>query len=152
MKDFKKKLSYIWYYYKVPIIIAVLVLMLTIDVIVTKAHTVTYDHKIAIISKEYFPSQEKVDELKETFEQKYDGTFDVVLYRIDLSDNNLDEVTTSKLELDLGNKLSEYLFIYDIDTFNIATNNMQFKSLEKVSDVEWLKNKFELDEFYFAIR
>lgn len=152
MKDFKKKLSYIWYYYKVPIIIAVLVLMVTIDVIVTKAHTVTYDHRIAIISKEYFPSQEKVDELKETFEQKYDGTFDVILYRIDLSDNNLDEVTTSKLELDLGNKLSEYLFIYDIDTFNIATNNMQFKSLEKVSDVEWLKNKFELDEFYFAVR
>ena len=149
--DIKKKIKNIWFYYKIPIIIGIFALILVGYNIVNKLSEPKYDHSIAIISKYNYPSQESTDKLKTIFEEKYDGTFNVVIYNLALGELGEDEVILSKLSLDLGNKISEYFFIEDIDAFKKTTADIEFSDVVLVSDVDWLNN-LELDDFYFAIR
>lgn len=149
--EFKKKIENFWYYYKVPFIICLVVLYLVCNVYISKKNEVHYDNSVAIISKDNYPSEEQVEEIRSTFEDKYGGTFDVVIYNVALGEENQDEVTLSKLDLDLRNKVSTYFFIEDMDTFKKTTSDIEFSEVVLVNDTEWLEN-LGLDNFYFAIR
>ena len=151
MDDFKKKISNIWYYYKIPIIIGVCVLSLVVGVIIDKKSEVKSDHSIAIISKSNYPSQEETNKLKNTFEDRIGGSFEVVIYNVALGEIGEDDVIISKLSLDIANTISEYYFIEDLDAFENATNNLKFKEIEKVENIDWLQD-LGLDNFYYCIR
>lgn len=151
MDNFKKTISNIWFYNKVPIIIGIIALFLLVGTIVNKVNEPKYDHSIAIISKYNYPSEGNVKRLKQTFEEKYGGTFKVDIFNVALGEAGEDEVIISKLSLDLGNKISEYLFIEDLETFKKTTADIKFSSVVLVSDLDWLSN-LGLDNFYYCIR
>lgn len=149
--DIKKKIENIWFYHKIPIIIGVLVIVLGIYTISEKLSTPKYDHSIAIVSKENYPSQENVDKLKDIFSERLGGSVDTVIYNVALGEVGEDEVILSKLSLDISNKISEYFFIEDMDAFKKATNDLEFSEVTLVSDIDWLSN-LGLDNFYLARR
>jgi len=149
--DIKKKLENIWFYYKVPIIIGVIVLLLIGSTIKSKMEEVKYDHSVAIISEFNYPAQDKIEKIRNIFENKYGGSFNVVIYNVTLGETGQDETIISKLGLDLSNKISEYIFIEDMDTFKETTADIEFSEINLVSDVEWLSN-LGLDNFYYCIR
>lgn len=151
MNDFKKKTSNIWFYYKVPIIVGILAIFLVVTTIINKVNEPKFDHSIAIISKYNYPSQENVDKLTKIFEEKYQGTVDVKIYNVALGQIGEDENTISKLSLDLGNKISEFIFIEDMDTFKKTTADIEFSSVVLVSQIDWLSD-LGLDNFYYCIR
>lgn len=151
MNDFKKKISNIWFYYKVPIIVGILAIFLVVTTIINKVNEPKFDHSIAIISKYNYPSQENVDKLTKIFEEKYQGTVDVKIYNVALGQIGEDENTISKLSLDLGNKISEFIFIEDMDTFKKTTADIEFSSVVLVSQIDWLSD-LGLDNFYYCIR
>lgn len=149
--DIKKKIQNIWFYNKIPIIIGIIALLILGYTVYNKLSAPKYDHSIAIISKYNYPSAEKVEELRNIFEEKYGGTFDVAIYNVVLGELGEDEVTISKLSLDLGNSISKFIFIEDMDTFKKTTADIEFSDVVLVSDVDWLAN-LDLDNFYFATR
>lgn len=149
--DNKKKIQNIWYYYKIPIIIGIIAILIIGYTISNKLSAPKYDNSVAIISKYNYPSAEQVEELKNVFNEKYGGTFDVVIYNVALGELGEDEVIISKLSLDLGNKISKYIFIEDMDTFKKTTADIEFSDVVLVSDVDWLSN-LGLDNFCFATR
>ena len=75
----------------------------------------------------------------------------IEIYNLALGQLGEDEVILSKLSLDLGNKISEYYFIEDMDAFKKATDNIEFESVALVSQIDWLNN-LGLDNFYYCIR
>jgi len=147
----KDKISNFWYYYKVPFIIAVCVLVLVIYTISTKMNEVKYDHSVAIISEKNYPDAEGVERIRKIFEEKYGGTFDVVIYNLALGELYQDETKLAKLDIDLRNKISEYFFIEDMETFKKTTADIEFSDVALVKDISWLNN-LGLDNFYFCIR
>ena len=147
----KKKIENFWYYYKVHTIVALIAIYIIVSSIIGSSKGQEYDHSIAIISKENYPSQEKVDDLIEVFSKKYGGTFEVKIYNITLGAIGEDEIVISKLGLDIANKISEYMFIEDMDAFKKATNNIEFKEVALVKNINWLNN-LDLDNFYYCIR
>lgn len=149
--EIKKKIENIWFYYKIPIIIGICVIGLIINVVISKMNEVKYDHSVAIISAENYPSEENVEKLRNIFEEKYNGTVDVVIYNIALGELNQDEVLIAKLDLDLGHKISEFLFIEDMDTFKKTTADIEFSEVALVKDIPELQG-LGLDNFYYCIR
>ena len=149
--DIKKKLENIWYYYKIPIIIGIIALIVIGETIKLKKEEPKFDNSIAIISKTNYPSQDEVEKLRNAFIKKYGGTFDVVIYNIELGAVGEDDVTISKLSLDLSNKISSYLFIENLDSFKETTNNLQINVLGQGKDFDWLKD-CGVDNLWFATR
>lgn len=149
--DIKKKLENIWYYYKIPIIIGIIVLIVIGETIKLKKEEPKFDNSIAIISKTNYPSQDEVENLRNAFIKKYGGTFDVVIYNVELGAVGEDDVTISKLSLDLSNKISSYLFIENLDSFKETTNNLQINVLGQGKDFDWLKD-CGVDNLWFATR
>lgn len=149
--DIKKKLENIWYYYKIPIIIGIIVLIVIGETIKLKKEEPKFDNSIAIISKTNYPSQNEVENLRNAFIKKYGGTFDVVIYNVELGAVGEDDVTISKLSLDLSNKISSYLFIENLDSFKETTNNLQINVLGQGKDFDWLKD-CGVDNLWFATR
>lgn len=147
----KKKLENIWYYYKIPIIITIIVIYVISITVINKLSVEKFDNSIAIISKENYPDEENVAKLTEIFEEKYNQTFEVVIYNVELGETGQDEAIISKLDLDLCNKLSTYFFIEDLDAFKKATANIEFSDVTLVKDTDYLNN-LGLDNFYFCIR
>lgn len=140
MNTIKKKLENIWYYYKIPIIIGVVVLFVVGETIYFKKGEEKFDNSIAIVSKVNYPNMEQVEKLKNVFSEKYGGTFTVAIYNIELGAVGEDEVTISKLSLDLGNHISSYLFIENLDSFKEATNNLEINILGQGKEFDWLKD------------
>ncbi|MBQ0035763.1 MAG: hypothetical protein KBT35_02465 [Firmicutes bacterium] len=149
--DVKKKIENIWFYYKIPIIIGIIALFVVVETIIGMKETPKYDHSIAIISKENYPSQEEVDNLKKCFSEKYGGTFDVVIYNIELGAIGEDEVKISKLSIDLSNKVSTFLFIENLESFKETTNNIEINIEGQGKDISWLKD-CGVDDLWFATR
>lgn len=147
----KKKLENIWFYYKIPIIIVIGVIALVSYSIYEKETEVKFDHSIAIISKYNYPSEENVQKLKEVFENKIGGSFDVAIYNVALGEIGEDEIVISKLGVDIANHISEYYFIEDMEAFKKATSTVEFKEVSLVSDLDYLDN-LGLDNFYYCIR
>ena len=151
MEDLRKKISNLWFYYKVPILIGIVAVLLIVTTVINKVSEPKYDHSIAIISKYNYPNQENVERLTKIFEKKYGGTIEVKIYNVALGEIGEDENTISKLSLDLGNKISEFFFIEDIDTFKKTTADIEFSSVVLVSELDWLNN-LGLNNFYYCIR
>lgn len=150
MEDLKKKIENIWYYNKIPIIVGLCFLALLISTVVNKLDEPKFDHSIAIISKYNYPSQENVNKLKSVFEKKFGGSFNVTIFNVELGAVGEREELISKLDLDLRQKISEYLFIENLDQFKKATSNIEL-DVALVSEVDWLSD-LELDNFYYATR
>ena len=149
--DIKKKITNIWFYYKIPILIGILAIFVIATTVVNKINEPKIDHSIAIISKHNYPSQENVDKLTKIFENKYNGTVEVKIYNVALGEVGEDENIISKLSLDLGNKISEDLFIEDLEIFKKTTADIEFSQVVLVSEIDWLNN-LGLDNFYYCIR
>lgn len=150
MNNLKKKLENIWYYYKKPIIIGLIIIVCVISVTTSSEKEEQYDHNIAVISLNY-PSKEQCTKIKEAFSKQYGGTFGISIYNVKLTDLNQDQVTISKLDLDLVNTISEYLLIEDLDDFKKATNDLKINEVTLVSNIDWLKG-LGADHLYFATR
>lgn len=151
MEKAKRKLLNIWHYYKVPFVIITISILLIVFTIINKKNEPKYDYSIAIISKYNYPSEENVKKLREIFENKYNGSFNINIYNVSLGETGEDEVILSKLSLDIANKISEYYFIEDLDAFKKTTADVQFSSVVLVRDVDWL-NDLGLDNFHYCIR
>lgn len=151
MEDLKKTISNIWYYYKVYILIGLASIFLIIYSFVNVASVSENDYSIAIISKNNYPSEQQVEELTKAFEKQYNATFEVKIYNIELGGYGEDEVTISKLSLDLANHISYYLFIEDLDAFYEATNNLAINVLGQGKDFDWL-NDCGVDELWLTTR
>lgn len=149
--DIKKKIENIWYYYKIPIIIGVIVLIIVVETVALKKDEQKFDNSVAIISKTNYPSQEEVENLRNAFIKKYGGTFNIVIYNIELGAVGEDDVTISKLSLDLSNKISTYLFIENLESFKETTNNLQINILGQGKEFDWLKD-CGVDSLWFVSR
>lgn len=149
--DIKKKLENIWYYYKIPIIIGIIVLIVIGETIKLKKEEPKFDNSIAIVSKTNYPNQDELEKLRNAFIEKYGGTFDIAIYNVELGAVGEDDVIISKLSLDLSNKISSYLFIENLDSFKDATNNLEINVLGQGKDFDWLKN-CGVDNLWFATR
>lgn len=149
MNNFKKKLENIWFYYKVPIIIVALVLIVSIDLAITTKREPKYDQSIGIVATT-FPSEENVEKIRLAFENKYIETFKVETFNIDFNSNVIDEVEVSRLDLDIGNSISKYLIIEDLEGFKKATNRNDWEAA-LISDVDFLKGN-GADNYYLIIR
>lgn len=150
MEDLRKKITNIWFYYKVPIIVGIIVLFVSIYSIRIFMSKDEYDHSVAFISTA-FPTEQQMDDIKVAFENQYGGTFEIQIFNIKLGADNQDQVTISQLDLDLGQKISEYLLIEDLDAFKKATNNLEIKDVALVSEIDWLKGN-GIDNLYYAKR
>lgn len=146
----KKNLENIWFYYKVPILIIVIVLFIFIDYKISTRKVEKYDNSIAFISITY-PSEEELNNIKNIFENKFESTFEIKVYNVELGADNQDQIILSKLDLDLVNSLSNYLLIEDINAFKKATNNLKLYNVALVKDLDWLKGH-EIDNMTFATR
>ena len=149
--NIKKKLENIWYYYKVPIIIGIVVLFVVGEAIAFKKSEQKFDNSVAIISKSNYPNQEEIENLRNAFIKKYGGTFDVVIYNIELGAVGEDDVTISKLSLDLSNKISSYLFIENLESFKETTNNLEINVQGQGKEFDWLKD-CGVDNLWFVSR
>lgn len=149
--DIKKKLENIWYYYKVPIIIGIVVLFVVGEAIVFKKSEQKFDNSVAIISKNNYPNQEEIENLRNAFIKKYGGTFDAVIYNIELGAVGEDDVTISKLSLDLSNRISAYLFIENLESFKETTNNLEINVQGQGKEFDWLKD-CGVDNLWFVSR
>lgn len=151
MNNIKKKFENIWYHYKAQILVAIGVIFVVVYSFANQGVENEFDHSIAIISKDNYPSESQVEKMINAFESKYDGSFEVRIYNIEINGYQQDEVIVSKLGIDISNKISEYYFIENLDAFKEATNNLEFKSIKKVENINWLKD-LGVDKFWFAIR
>jgi len=151
MDKFKKQLENIWFYYKVPIIVGIIVIYVLSVTVIQKAKTIKYDYSIGIISLENYPSEENVLKIKNIFEDKLNGSCEIVIYNVALGETGQDESIISKLDLDLRNNISCIFFIEDMEAFKKTTANIEFKEVVLVKDVDWLNN-LGLDNFYYATR
>lgn len=145
-----KRIKNIWFYYKVPIIIAIIVLAIFIDFKLSSKPEEKYDEYIAFISKTW-PSEEEMNEIKMAYETNYQKTFDFNIYNVELGAYGESQETISKLDLDLINNISNYLIIENLDSFKKATNNMELFNVALIKDIDWLKGR-GIDNLYFATR
>lgn len=150
MQDVKKKLENIWYYYKAPIIIVGAIIIISLSYLFDYKEEIKYDHSVALISVNV-PSEQQIADITKAFENEYGGSFEIKIYNVALTEEGQDQVIISKLDLDLGNKLSEYLLIEDLDAFKKATNNLEIHDVALVSNIDFLKG-FGIDNLYFAKR
>lgn len=149
MDNFKKKLENIWFYYKVPIIIIVVIIVVSIDLAITTKHEPKYDQSIGIVATS-FPSEENVEKIRLAFEKEYNETFKVETFNIDFNSNVVDEVEVSRLDLDIGNSISKYLIVEDLEGFKKATNRNDWE-VALISNVDFLKGN-GADNYYLIIR
>lgn len=148
MDDFKKKLENIWYYYKVPIIIIGLIIIVTLDIIITTKPEEKYDHSIAFIATN-FPEEESLNKITDLFEKEYNKTFKLEIFNLDF--NYPDQVEISRLDLDLGNKISDYLIVEDIEGFEKAIADNIIIEIAQINEIDFLKGN-NLDNYYLVTR
>lgn len=151
MEDFKKTISNIWYHYKAYILIGLAVIFLIIYSSINARTVNKYDYSVAIISKNNYPSEKQVEKLTTAFEKKYNATFEIKIYNVELGGYGEDDVIISKLSLDLANHISTYLFIEHLDAFDEATNNLEINVLGQGKEFDWLKD-CGVDELWLATR
>lgn len=150
--DLKKKISHIWYYYKIPIIVGICVVALTVSTIVNKRNTPKYDHGIAIVSKFNYPSEDNIKKILEAYQNKFGGSFNITIYNVELTMQGEDDVIISKLGLDLANKISDFYLVENYDTFKKAiSSDIEFSDIALVKDIDWLNN-LGIDNFYYLVR
>ena len=133
MENFKKKIENLWFHYKVPILILLVIAIIGLDILITTPLDDHYDREIALISPTAFPP-EQVDSLKNALSAEY-GNINLNTYTVSLGDLNQDEVVLSKLDLDLGNKISSILLIEDLDAFKGATEVVDTSKAVQLKDL-----------------
>lgn len=149
MKLTKEKLENIWYYYKVPILVVLLVIAVGIYVFITSRVQENYNHHVAVISSAYY-SDEQLNTLKTAFEGRY-GSIGIEAYRIALGELNQDDIQISKLDADLRTHRSDILLLQNVRTFEESTNNLAISEPVPVSDIEYLKG-LGFDDLYLVTR
>lgn len=149
MDGLKKKIENIWFYYKVPIIIIGIIIIVTLDIMLTTKSEPEYDQSIGIVATT-FPSEENVDTIRQAFENKYNETFKVETYKIDFNSNIIDEIESSRLDLDLRNSISKFIIVEDIDGFKKATNKNDW-DVALIGNIDFLKGN-GADNYYLIIR
>lgn len=126
LKTIKERFSYIWYYYKVPICVAIIVALVGIDVLVTSRQIVDPDYSVALISTDPYTGTE-LDAVEFAFrmhasDRNGDGKVrvDVRYYQVNVSgeeDYNYDAIMVSKLEADLAGRVSGMFLMSDPEGF-----------------------------------
>ena len=149
----KKLISFIrnyWYYYKVYIIVGVLVLAIVIYSFANKTAEEKFDRCAAVISSAYY-TEAQTAALQQALTNEF-GSFGVRVYRITLGALNQDDATIAKLDLDLGRKLSDTLLIEDIEAFyEVTAHSVGLSEPVRVSDIPYLAG-LGFDELWFAVR
>lgn len=150
MNGIREKLEHFWYYYKTPALIALVVLLVVIESLITTPKTEKYDASVAVISPSGY-SEESVAKLRDALEAELGGKVEVKLFMLDLGALNQDETDLALLDIDLRNRISKILLLDDVEKFEQATDNLSISEAVRVKDVEYLSG-LGFDELWMVSR
>ena len=154
----KIKFKNFWYYYKVPLIIILVIAIVGLYFFLTQRGTVSSDYDIAIVSPRGV-SAEQMEKLQNVLErggtdQTGDGAVhaDVHVYRFSIGEDGQDPKEIAGLDADLVGKLSGIFFVEDPDRFEESTNGIgKAADAVPVSDIPALSG-CGLDDLYLLQR
>ena len=138
--DFKKKCGHIWYYFKIPIIIVVVILIVLAFTLHQCMTNVNPDITIHIVTKAAAPSTEQQDEFESYIsglikDSNKDGkkVADCEFLSFDSSDPNVVAAYTSRLVGDMQIK-DDVIYIFD-DSMLTQLSNGDLSGFENLNDL-----------------
>lgn len=149
MEKILKAIKNYWYYYKPYVITGVLVLAVVIYSFANSGEGEKFDRYAALISSAPY-REEEVKALQDAFAAQF-GSFGVRVYTIELGALNQDQAVLAKLDLDLGQRLSDTLLLEDVEAFREATNGLPVSEPVPVSSVPYLSG-LGFDDLYLVTR
>ncbi len=153
----KKKLQNFWYYYKVPAIIALIVLAAGIYLLL-QHRSVESDYHAAIVSPQS-PSADQLERIQKALEgigqdQNGDGSVVVTLrvFRFAIGENGQGMNEAAALDADLVGNQSGLFFVNDPEKFEKSTNEIgKAADAVPVSGI-LLFSDCGIDDLYFLVR
>lgn len=153
----KEKIQNFWYYYKIPVIIVIVITGVGIYLL-TQRQTVHNDYDVAVVSPAGC-SEEQLTQLQSILEaagsdQDGDGavTAAVHVYRFALGEAGQDSEAVAGLDADLVGKVSGLFFVDNPEKFEEATNGIgKATDALPVSDAPKLTD-CGIDELYVLVR
>ena len=153
----KKWLKNFWYYYKVPVIIAFVILAVGIYFL-SQRRSVKSDYDAAVVSARGC-SDEQLARLRSVLEQAGrdqtgDGivTVKIHVYRFAIGTDGQDREAIAGLDADLVGKVSGLFFVDDPEQFEESTNGIgKASDAFPVSDISQLK-EYGIDSLYLLVR
>ena len=154
----KKKLQNFWYYYKVPAIIALIVLAAGIYLFLLQHRSVESDYHAAIVSPKS-PSADQLERIQKVLEgigqdQNGDGSVVVTLrvFRFAIGEDGQGMNEAAALDADLVGNQSGLFFVNDPEKFEKSTNGIgKAADAVPVSGLPLLSG-CGIDDLYFLVR
>lgn len=127
-KTIKERISCFWFYYKIPVCIAIVVFLVGLDMLITSRQMVKADYSIALVSTDLY-TDEEVEAIENRFQLladdiNQDGKIkvDVRYYQVNVSgeeSENYDAIMVSKLEADLAGRVSGMFLLANPEGFQM---------------------------------
>ena len=154
----KKWLQNFWYYYKIPVIVILVVLAAGIYLILTHRGNVSSDYDAAVVSPRAF-SVEQISQIQSVLEgagrdQNGDGKVVVTVhvYRFAIGMDGQDTKEVAGLDADLVGKQSGIFFTDTPEQFEKSTNGIcRAADAIPVSEIPLLSG-FGIDDLFLLIR
>ena len=154
----KKKLQNFWYYYKVPAIIALIVMAAGIYLFLLQHRSVESDYHAAIVSPQS-PSADQLERIQKALEgigqdQNGDGSVVVTLrvFRFAIGEDGQGINEAAALDADLVGNQSGLFFVNDPEKFEKSTNGIgKAADAVPVSGIP-LFSGCGIDDLYFLVR
>ena len=154
----KAKLQNFWYYYKVPVIIVLVILAVGLWFFLQDRMIESADYDIAVVSPRGC-SDEQAAVIRRTLEaagrdQDRDGFVraDLHIYRFAIGKDGQDQTEVAKLDADLVGNVSGLFFTDDPESFERAVNGIvKAADAVPVSDIPLLAGS-GLDDLYLVVR
>lgn len=125
-KTIKERISCFWFYYKIPVCIAIVVLLVGLDTLITSRQIIDPDYSVAVISTDPYTGTE-LDAFEHCFRLRADDLngdgqikVDIRYYQVNVSgeeSGEYDAIMVSKLEADLAGRVSGMFLLSDPEGF-----------------------------------
>ena len=159
MEQLRKKLQNFWFYYKIPLVVALAALLVLSYLGIQSRSTVQSDYHIGLV-RESPCTDAALQSLNEIFtaageDRNGDGQVLVQIhtYYVNLSDDSenagvRNAEVVQALDADLIGGVSGLFLLEDVDTFQRITNNLLSGSAVSVENGLWLTVRKDADEPY----
>ena len=159
MEQLRKKLQNFWFYYKIPLLVALSAVLVLSYLGIQKRNTMQPDYHIGLV-RQIPCTDAALQALKDTFtaageDRNGDGQVLVQIhtYYVNLSDDTenagvRNAEVVQALDADLIGGVSGIFLLEDVDTFQRITNNLLSGSAVSVENGLWLTVRKDADEPY----